>query len=588
MPARVDIVMENFRDAELPQPLLHRLEQMGFLTPTPIQQQAIVPALNGQDVLGTAQTGTGKTGAFGIPLVAKLLTSEEGDALVMVPTRELAVQVMQTLKKFIGKSQIATGLIIGGEPMHRQFRQLQMRPRLIVGTPGRIYDHLTRGSLKLSNTTFLVLDEVDRMLDMGFVKQLDAIAPFLPKERQTLMFSATLPKNIQNLSARYLHEPVRVSVGSTGAPATFLKQENVKLKEADKFPRLLQELGERQGSVLIFIKTKYNADAMAIKLRKEGHQVEALHGDLRQSRRSRVIEDFRKMHFNVLVATDVASRGLDIPHIEHVINYDLPQNPEDYIHRVGRTARAGATGEAINFLCPSDGGKWRAISRLMNPDQKDDNLFEGERSEGGRRGRKGRSGGFGGGNGGGFGRGRREEGGGFGSKRDDNRSGFEMRTANRGRAEQGEGGRNDRPSERANDRPNRGRDDFANRGAFAQGGRGRDERPQGEYVRNEAFAPRQKREDGFDPRRAERAGRDDVFGSSRREEAGRGRSDGYERRERDARRNDGAPKGGRGDFRNDSRKDVKADARPGVNSKKSHRKGSNPNKGKKPLNRFAA
>jgi len=373
--------MQHFNEAGLPQPLFHRLEQIGFTTPTPIQAQAIPPALEGRDILGTAQTGTGKTAAYGIPLVTQLLNSPRGTALVLLPTRELAVQVMQALKQFVGSSKIKTALLIGGEGMPQQFRQLQNNPRLIVGTPGRINDHLTRGKLKLHDTNFLVLDEVDRMLDMGFGVQLDAIGRFLTAKRQTLMFSATLPDNIKKLSGKYLSDPVRISVGSTRATATNVTQENIKLADSEKYPRLLDELNERTGSIIIFVKTKHGADNMAKKLSKLGHQADALHGDLRQSARNRVVSDFRKQKYRILVATDVAARGLDISHIEHVVNYDLPQNPEDYIHRIGRTARAGAEGAAVNFLCSADNVKWKAIQLLLDPSKKPEDI--GERNRGG-------------------------------------------------------------------------------------------------------------------------------------------------------------------------------------------------------------
>lgn len=373
--------MKNFNEAKIPPPLIHRLEQIGFTTPTSIQAQAIPPALQGSDILGSAQTGTGKTAAFGIPLVTHLLNNAQGSSLVLLPTRELALQVMKALEQFTDKSKIYTALLIGGEDMRRQLNQLKAKPRLIVGTPGRVNDHLTRGTLKLGDTNFLVLDEVDRMLDMGFGMQLDAIAKYLTAKRQTLMFSATMPKNIQKLSVKYLNNPVRISVGSTHTPTENIKQEHVKLSDSEKYPRLLEEFDSRTGSIIVFIKTKYAADAMAKKLCKLGHKAGALHGDLRQKKRTQVTENFRKQNYRILVATDIAARGLDIPHIQHVINYDLPQCPEDYIHRIGRTARAGATGKAMNFLSPSEGGKWKAIQRLLNPGAKIDNLDERRKSK---------------------------------------------------------------------------------------------------------------------------------------------------------------------------------------------------------------
>lgn len=359
--------MKSFKEAGLPQPLFHRLEQMGYQTPTPIQAAAIPPAMEGKDILGSAQTGTGKTAAFGIPLVTQLMGTTRGTALVLCPTRELAQQVMVELEKFIGNSNIKTALLIGGEQMPKQVQQIRMRPRLIVGTPGRINDHLTRGSLMLHDVNFFVLDEVDRMLDMGFGIQLDAMDRFLTGKRQTLMFSATLPDNIKKLSAKYLKDPVRVSVGATHKPAANVSQEHVNLSDGEKYPRLIKELKRREGTIIVFVRTKSGADRMATKLQRQGFKADAIHGDLRQSQRNKVISEFRDKEYRILIATDVAARGLDISHIEHVINYDMPMNPEDYIHRIGRTARAGADGEAINFVSPKDAPKWKAIAKLLNP-----------------------------------------------------------------------------------------------------------------------------------------------------------------------------------------------------------------------------
>lgn len=360
--------MTTFQQMGLPDPLMQALKGMGFETPTPVQAQAIPVALLGKDILGSAQTGTGKTGAFGIPLVAKLLLDAQGLALVMTPTRELATQVMGQIHALLGKkSKIKTALLIGGESMFKQFSQLRQHPRVIVGTPGRINDHLNRGTLNLKAANFLVLDETDRMLDMGFTPQIEAIMAHMESRRQTLLFSATLPKNIVQIAEKYLTEPVRVSVASEVLAAPKIKQETFHIQESDKYLRLTHQLDERQGSVLVFVKTKYGAEKMAAKLLKEGHRAEAIHGDLRQNKRDRVISGFRNKKYRILVATDVAARGLDIPHIEHVINYDLPQCAEDYIHRIGRTARAGAEGSALNLVAPADKSKWYAIERLLNP-----------------------------------------------------------------------------------------------------------------------------------------------------------------------------------------------------------------------------
>jgi ATP-dependent RNA helicase DeaD len=363
--------MENFKELGLHASLMQSLEKMNFNTPTPIQAQAIPPALLGRDILGSAQTGTGKTGAFGIPMVNKLLNSPRGSALIMTPTRELAVQVLEMLTQLVGRnSAIKTALLIGGESMPKQLMQLRARPRIIVGTPGRINDHIGRGSLMLADTQFLVLDETDRMLDMGFDVQIEKIIKFLPVQRQTLLFSATLPDNIVKLASRYMRDPVRISAGSTTNPIEKITQEQIHTTEENKYGELMKQLETRTGSIIIFVKTKRGADKMAEKLTRAKYSADTIHGDLRQSKRDRVIEGFRDKKFRILVATDVAARGLDIPHIEHVINYDLPQCPEDYIHRIGRTGRAGAEGAAVNLISGADRPKWKAIHQLINPSEK--------------------------------------------------------------------------------------------------------------------------------------------------------------------------------------------------------------------------
>ncbi len=357
---------DNFNDFGLPEELLKALTRIQFLKPTPIQAKTIPLALAGHDVLGSAQTGTGKTGAFGIPLIAQLMARPEAAALILTPTRELAAQVASALHEMIPVGEIKTALLIGGEPMPKQFKQLQQRPRLVVGTPGRVNDHLKRGSLKLHNARFLVLDEADRMLDMGFGIQIETILKRFPAERQTLMFSATIPNAIVKLSGKYLKNPQRIAIGSSRTPVLKIQQEMVRTTSEQKYTHLLAELEAREGSVLIFVKTKFGTQRLADKLCRGIHEAQAIHGDLQQRRRDRVIRSFREKKYRILVATDVAARGLDIPHIAHVINYDLPQCPEDYIHRIGRTARAGANGAAVNLLTPEDNAKWRAIHRLIH------------------------------------------------------------------------------------------------------------------------------------------------------------------------------------------------------------------------------
>lgn len=363
--------MKNFEGFGLSDALNKSLTKMDYTTPTPIQAQAIPLALKGRDVLGSAQTGTGKTAAFSIPLVESLLRNPQGTALVLTPTRELAKQVLDVIHQLLGyKSPIKTAFIIGGESMGKQLQQLQAKPRIIVGTPGRINDHLERGTINFKNTGFLVLDETDRMLDMGFGVQIDRITKHLPKQRQTLMFSATMPNNIIKMSSKYLNKPERISVGETNVIAKNIQTDVIRIDQSEKYKELTNQLYDRKGSVIVFIKTKYGADRMAKNLRRDGFTSEALHGDLRQNKRDKVMQNFRKQNFRILIATDIAARGLDVPHIEHVVNYDLPQVAEDYIHRMGRTARAGAEGSALCFVSPQDGRKWHAIECLLDPDAK--------------------------------------------------------------------------------------------------------------------------------------------------------------------------------------------------------------------------
>ena len=358
--------MQKFSDLSISLLVLDAIKKLKLIKPTPIQKISIPLALEGNDILGTAQTGTGKTYAFGIPLINHLTLDKESYAIILTPTRELALQVSSALKDLTSmKNIIDTAVIIGGDSIQKQLKQLK-KARLVVGTPGRIHDHIRRKSLKLSKFNFLVLDETDRMLDMGFVDEIKSIIEKLPSH-QTLLFSATLPKKISDIAKNFMTNPQRVNVGEENTPLTNIKQEIKNVNQKEKFEHLKLELLEINGSVVLFVKTKRSADKIALKLRKDKFNAEAIHGDLRQSKREKVILKFRKNRFQILVATDVAARGLDIPHIEHVINYDIPQNPEDYIHRIGRTARAGAKGRALTFLTDGDKKNWNAIGKLINP-----------------------------------------------------------------------------------------------------------------------------------------------------------------------------------------------------------------------------
>ncbi|WP_375318574.1 DEAD/DEAH box helicase [Candidatus Tisiphia endosymbiont of Oplodontha viridula] len=354
--------MKNFN---LPNEVIISLEQMNITSPTEIQREAIPIAMQGSDILASSQTGSGKTLAYLLPIVNSFIQTKSM-ALVLVPTRELASQVRTTLTNVTTQIKLPSAVLIGGEPMHKQFMQLKANPKVVIGTPGRIIDHLLRGSLKLNTVQLVVLDEMDRMLDMGMKEQLEEINKYIPEKRQVLMFSATMPKHIIALSQKYVSNPKRITIGSTTQAASQIKQETLRVSDKEKFPELIKQLNQRDGSIIIFVKTKRGADQLAKMLKFEDHKAEAIHGDLTQGRRDRVIASFRSSRHRIMVATDVAARGLDIPHTQHVINYDLPMSPEDYLHRIGRTGRAGLSGCALSFISPEDNIRWKAIDRLMN------------------------------------------------------------------------------------------------------------------------------------------------------------------------------------------------------------------------------
>ena len=361
--------MTNFDRFGLSKNLNRALLDMDFRDPTPIQSQAIPVALEGKDILGSAQTGTGKTAAFCIPMVELLTRNTNMTALIMTPTRELARQVLDVVTQLTGKkSSIRSACLIGGEAMGKQLNQLRKGPRIIVGTPGRINDHLESETLDLMDCGYLVLDETDRMLDMGFGIQIDQTLQYLPSEKQTLLFSATLPAKIMKLSNKYLYKPERIAIESEKVLLTNIKHDIINIDHNKKYKELLTQLSDRKGSVLIFAKTKHGTQRMAKNLTNDGFKADALNGNLNQNKRDKVMNNFRLKKFKVLVATDIASRGLDVDHIEHVVNYDLPQVAEDYIHRIGRTGRAGSDGSAVCFISPEEEPLWDQINYLLNPE----------------------------------------------------------------------------------------------------------------------------------------------------------------------------------------------------------------------------
>jgi ATP-dependent RNA helicase DeaD len=373
--------MTTFSSFNLPSSLESSLKAMNYDTPTDIQARVIPICMQGKDLLASAPTGTGKTGAFSVPMVAKLLNDPTQKALIMTPTRELAEQVFQVVMQMVrGQRQIGVVLLIGGVPIFKQFSRLRDNPQIIIGTPGRIFDHITRGKnspshhakLDVSDVGLLILDEADRMLDMGFGEQLEAIVKEMPNDRQTLMFSATFPKGIKQISQRYLKNPERIDVGAKHQLNVNLTHESVFVEGRAKYAKLVEAINGLEGTIIVFANTKRMCDQLTDQLyEQEGIQAIAMHGDLKQSQRTRVIAGFRTKRYRVLVATDVAARGLDIPHVETVINYDLPMAPEDYIHRVGRTARAGAKGHALDLVSSVDKSKLAIIKRLLQGEDMD-------------------------------------------------------------------------------------------------------------------------------------------------------------------------------------------------------------------------
>jgi len=345
-----------------------RLEANQFKTPTPVQAAAIPPALEGRDVLATAQTGTGKTLSFLIPIVEELEKTEGRDAyaLIILPTRELAMQIEKSFRAIRTSHAQTVALVVGGMSEQDQLETIRRGARLIVATPGRLEDFLNRKLVRLAGVRILVLDEVDRMLDMGFEPAIRRIVSMIPRERQTLCYSATLEGTVKEVSRNYLKNPVRVEIGSTLKPA-----ENVELRafsvDADKKQELLEHLlNAEKGSFLVFVRTKHGADRVARRLARSGHAAIQIHGDRSQAQRNSALRNFTEGRHRVLVATDVAARGIDVANVAHVINFDLPKVAEDFVHRVGRTGRASAHGVASTFAGPAERGDLRKIEKTLS------------------------------------------------------------------------------------------------------------------------------------------------------------------------------------------------------------------------------
>jgi len=358
-------VEQKFSDLGVSKSILDILSKMKLETPTPIQQKTIPTALAGLDLIGVAQTGTGKTFAFGIPMLQRL-GATQNQGLVIAPTRELALQVEESLKKLGQSLGLRTASLIGGEAFDKQLYQLRKKPHIVVATPGRLIDHLKRRTFKLDLVNILVLDEADMMLDLGFAPQIQEILKQVPKERQTMLFSATMPAAIVKIAANYMKLPVSIEVAPPGTTASQVDQEIFIIKNEERLDHLKKILIRYEGSVLIFVRTKHGAKALALKLRSFGHRAVEIHSNLSLGRRREALSAFKSKRERILVATDVAARGLDINGIELVVNYNLPDSSGDYVHRIGRTGRAGKLGKAISLATSNEYKQIKSIEKLIN------------------------------------------------------------------------------------------------------------------------------------------------------------------------------------------------------------------------------
>lgn len=344
--------------------LLEVIDKLNYKIPTPIQRQAIPVALQGKDLVGVAQTGTGKTLAFGIPMLQRL-SQVKGNGLIVLPTRELALQIDEALSKIGSAFGLRTAVLIGGAGINPQVQALRRRPHVIIATPGRLNDHLQQKTANLKNTKIVVLDEADRMLDMGFAPQIKKIFRELPRERQTMLFSATLAPEIMKMATSFLRLPIRVEVAPTGTIASNLTQEIFIIHRDDKTCLVDKLLQKYQGPTLIFTRTKYGAKKLTKAIAGMGHSAAEIHSNRSLSQRKTALAGFKSGQYRILVATDIASRGIDVAGIELVINYDLPEEAGDYVHRIGRTARAGVAGHAISLATPEQRQELRDIERLI-------------------------------------------------------------------------------------------------------------------------------------------------------------------------------------------------------------------------------
>ena len=354
----------NFNNLGIAPKILDILQEWNFNEPTPIQFKSIPIAIEGKDLVGIAQTGTGKTLAFGIPMIQRL-GQTGGRGLVLLPTRELASQINASLKNIGAKCGLRTAVLIGGESKNIQLKALRQKPHIIVATPGRLIDHIKSGSINLNDIKILVLDEADMMFDIGFAPQIAEILKSVPVERQTMLFSATMPPAIMALVAKHMRLPVNIEVAPSGTPAEKVNHEMIVIKKEDRVNQLKKILASYHGSVLIFCRTKHAVKKLKVKVGQLGHQVAEIHSGRSLNQRSHALKAFKNGQVRVLVATDIAARGIDVKGIELVLNFDLPESAEDYVHRIGRTGRAGSAGLAVSFVSPTEMREVQKIEQII-------------------------------------------------------------------------------------------------------------------------------------------------------------------------------------------------------------------------------
>lgn len=361
-----ETTISSFNDFSLPEALQKSIQALSFTVPTPIQAKAIPLVLDGRDVISLAETGSGKTAAYLIPAIARAVAEPKTQVLVLAPTRELAQQIADVFRTLTVYSRdLTSATLIGGAPMFKQIKSLRRKPRFLVATPGRLMDHVRQRTVDLREISLFILDEADRMFDMGFAPQVNEVVRHLPEARQTLLFSATFAKEVKGLANRILKNPIEVEVRKSSAPPAVITQKTLEVEQHKKDDLTLDLVNAAKGSTLIFARTKHRADRLTRYLLDYGVKVTKIHGDRTQGQRNRSLNDFKSGIARVLVATDIAARGLDVPSVSDVINYDIPTTAEDYIHRIGRTGRSGQKGQALTLLTPHDKADWAYIARKI-------------------------------------------------------------------------------------------------------------------------------------------------------------------------------------------------------------------------------